>query len=123
MKNLLLLASLLFYGTLFAQFDYSEDFESYSTGNYLGVESDFWTTWSGTLGGAEDVQITNDTANSGNNSTYYSSTSANGGPWRDVKNVPQKHQEDFCSCQLGSCQQIWAERIFIIPHDICSRLV
>ncbi|MDB4606516.1 Omp28-related outer membrane protein [Crocinitomicaceae bacterium] len=59
---------------------FSDDFESYSTGSYLGSSSADWTTWSGTEGGAEDVQITDNNASSGSNSIYFSSTSPNGGP-------------------------------------------
>ena len=59
---------------------FSDDFESYATGSYLGSSSPDWTTWSGTEGGAEDVQITDNNASSGSNSIYFSSTAANGGP-------------------------------------------
>jgi hypothetical protein len=59
---------------------FSDDFESYATGSYLGSSSADWTTWSGTEGGAEDVQITDNNASSGSNSIYFSSTSPNGGP-------------------------------------------
>ena len=46
----------------------------------MGSSSADWTTWSGTEGGAEDVQITDNNASSGSNSIYFSSTSPNGGP-------------------------------------------
>ena len=65
--------------TIFAQ-TFSDDFESYSVGSYLGTSSADWTTWSGTEGGAEDVTINNNNASSGNQSIYFSSTAANGGP-------------------------------------------
>jgi len=58
----------------------ADDFESYEVGDYLGVESDSWTTWSGTVGGNEDVQITDADASSGTQSIYFESTAANGGP-------------------------------------------
>lgn len=80
MKNLYLLAGFLYSAFSFAQYTYTEDFESFNEGDYLGVVSDSWTTWSGTTGGAEDVLITTANANSGTNSTYYSSTTAPGGP-------------------------------------------
>ena len=44
---------------------FSDDFESYSVGSYLGSSSTDWTTWSGAEGGAEDVQITDNNASSG----------------------------------------------------------
>ena len=59
---------------------FTDDFESYTLGSYLGSSSPDWTTWSGTEGGAEDVQITDNNASSGSNSIYFSSTAANGGP-------------------------------------------
>lgn len=59
---------------------YSEDFESYTPGDYICELTDEWVTWSGAEGGTEDAQIVTDYANSGSNSIYVSSTSANGGP-------------------------------------------
>ena len=75
----------LFYSVLFASTSvfgqiFSDDFEGYTTGSYIGPQSASWTTWSGTEGGAEDAQVTNNQASSGTNSIYLSSTSANGGP-------------------------------------------
>lgn len=61
---------------------YSENFDSFNTGDYMGVVgiSDGWTTWSGTTGGAEDVQVANDQAYSDSNSIYFYSNSTTGGP-------------------------------------------
>ena len=59
---------------------FSDDFESYTSGSYLGTNSPDWTTWSGTEGGAEDVTITDANASSGSNAIYFESTAANGGP-------------------------------------------
>ena len=78
-KSILFLMSVVATSTIFAQ-TFSDDFESYSVGSYLGSSSPDWTTWSGTEGGAEDVTITNNNASSGNQSIYFSSTAANGGP-------------------------------------------
>lgn len=63
-----------------AQTSFSDDFESYAEGDYIGVESPVWTTWSGTTGGSEDAQVVTSQALSGTNSAYFSSTSTNGGP-------------------------------------------
>jgi len=76
--------SLIFVGifiatTSFSQI-FSDDFESYAPGSYIGPQSTSWTTWSGTEGGAEDAKVTTNQASSGTNSIYLSSTSANGGP-------------------------------------------
>lgn len=59
-------------------FTYSEDFESYAVGDYIGVESEQWTTWSGVTGGAEDAQINSDQANSGSNSIFFDAIGAQG---------------------------------------------
>ena len=63
-----------------AQASFSDDFESYTVGEYLGPQSDKWTTWSVKDGTTEDTKITNAKAASGTKSIYFSSTSASGGP-------------------------------------------
>ena len=80
MKKTLLLFMIGCLSTIaFAQ-TFSDDFESYTLGSFLGSSSPDWTTWSGAEGGAEDVTITDDNASSGSNSIYFGSTAANGGP-------------------------------------------
>ena len=44
---------------------YTDDFEAYSTGNYLAVQSPHWTTWSNLPGSSEDALISTDQALSG----------------------------------------------------------
>ena len=78
-KPILFFMSLVVSGAIFSQ-TFSDDFESYTVGSYLGSSSPDWTTWSGAEGGAEDVMITNNNASSGSQSIYFSSTSGNGGP-------------------------------------------
>lgn len=76
----LLLSSLFVGGSLLAQ-QFSDDFESYNTGDYLGEKSSVWRCWSNVGEGTpEDVKIVDDEAASGTKSIYFSSTSANGGP-------------------------------------------
>ena len=70
-----LVISIFSFGQIF-----SDDFESYAPGSYIGPQSTSWTTWSGTEGGTEDAKATNNQASSGTNSIYFSSTSATGGP-------------------------------------------
>ncbi len=77
-KVTILLSSLLVGFGLNAQI-FSDDFESYAVGSYLGPQSVEWTTWSGTEGGAEDVQISSGQASSGTNSIYFVGAAA-GGP-------------------------------------------
>ena len=72
---------------------FSDDFESYDVGDYIGVESSEWTTWSGTVGGAEDAAVVEDNANSGSNSIYFSSSSETGGP-QDVI-LPFNGEHDY----------------------------
>ncbi len=50
-------------GTIF-----EDDFESYNVGEYLAVQSDDWTTWSGTPGGADDALVSDEQALSGTQS-------------------------------------------------------
>ncbi len=79
-KHLLLGIGLLLSASSFSQ-SFSDDFESYTPGTYLGVSSADWTTWTaGQEGGAEDVTITTANASSGSNSIYFSSVAGNGGP-------------------------------------------
>ena len=62
MKKIYSLAAVLCFSMVaFAQTN-TEDFESYTVGNFLGNESTTWTTWSGSNGGADDVLIVDDTA-------------------------------------------------------------
>jgi len=62
----------------FAQ--YSQNFDTLTVGDYIGVEDANWTTWSGTTGAAEDAKINSTQSNSANNSIYFNSTAATGGP-------------------------------------------
>jgi hypothetical protein len=61
---------------------FSDNFDSYTVGSYIGPLSTNWTTWSGAAGEGtnEDVMVTNAQASSGANSIYFSSTAASGGP-------------------------------------------
>lgn len=78
-KIYFLMIATLFASTIQAQ-SFSDDFEGYSDGDYVGEESSEWTTWSGATGGAEDTQVSTDEAHSGSNSIYFSSTDDGGGP-------------------------------------------
>ncbi len=74
MKHLL---TLLFIAATFSYVtaqSFSDDFESYDVGSYVGNNADEWTTWSGATGGAEDAQVVDDKANSGSKSIYFYST-------------------------------------------------
>ena len=70
---------------------FTDDFESYTNGQYIGPASASWTTWSGAEGGAEDVQATNAQASSGVNSIYFSSVAAGGGPQDVVLDFGQQY--------------------------------
>ena len=84
MKKFFTLSAVLGVLALNAQSSFSDNFDSYTVGQYLAVQSQAasgpWTTWSNAPGGTEDVLISNTDASSGTNSVYYSSTSASGGP-------------------------------------------
>lgn len=81
MKKITLFASaLLLFNGAQAQI-FSDDFESYAVGSYIGPQSTQWRTWSaGGEGTSEDVQVTDAQASSGTKAIYFSSTAANGGP-------------------------------------------
>ncbi|MBC8416068.1 MAG: T9SS type A sorting domain-containing protein [Candidatus Cloacimonetes bacterium] len=53
---------------------YSDDFESYTVGEYLAVQSADWTTWSNNPGSAEDALISDVQALSGSNSVVVEGT-------------------------------------------------
>ncbi len=77
-----LLFILLIVGIGNAQDTFSDDFETYNVGDYVGSESTQWTTWSGNTGGAEDAPVTDAQAASGNNSIAF--VGASGGGPQDV---------------------------------------
>ena len=80
MKQFLLPCALLIFSSAFSQTPLlEEDFESYTVGDYIGVASSVWTTWSGTTGTTEDSQISDEQANSGTQSMKIFGTLA-GGP-------------------------------------------
>jgi hypothetical protein len=78
-KNALLLMGLLSTQLVSAQL-FSDNFDSYALGSFIGPQSNNWTTWSGAQGGAEDAATTNNQAASAPHSIYLASTAANGGP-------------------------------------------
>ncbi|MDP4763403.1 MAG: T9SS type A sorting domain-containing protein [Salibacteraceae bacterium] len=75
MKKIYLLIVGVSFGSLVSAQSFSDDFESYTAGSYLGASSSEWTTWSGTTGGGEDAMVVTTQANSGTNSIYFASTS------------------------------------------------
>jgi len=90
-KNVLFLAAMFLASvTSFAQISFSDDFEAYSVGDYVGTASPDWSTWSGATGGAEDAQVTSDQAASGSNSIYFAGQGA-GGPQDVVLPFGGKH--------------------------------
>jgi hypothetical protein len=78
---------------------FSDNFDAYSAGQYLGPQSLTWSTWSGTEGGNEDVQITSTNASSAPNSIYLSSTAANGGPQDVVLKFGQLYNSGIFTLQ------------------------
>jgi uncharacterized protein (TIGR02145 family) len=76
-KFLLIILTIFFTSELLtAQFLlYEDDFESYTTGGYIAVQNpEWWTTWSGSVGGGEDAIITEDIALSGSKSVLIDET-------------------------------------------------
>jgi hypothetical protein len=98
MKKVYLLVTGLAAFNLNAQL-FSDNFDAYSAGQYLGPQSLTWSTWSGTEGGNEDVQITSANSSSAPNSIYFSSTSANGGPQDVVLKFGQLYNSGIFTLQ------------------------
>ena len=67
-KITFLLSSLLIFSGANAQI-FSDNFDALTVGDYIGPTSAYWSTWSGTVGGAEDAQATNLQASSPNTDT------------------------------------------------------
>src|SRR5688572_1632192 len=86
MKKILLTVGAFTAFTASAQ-TFSDNFDSYTAGQPMAQQSaGAWTTWSGTVGGAEDVLVSNADAVSGSNSIFLSTTAQTGGPTDLVKN-------------------------------------
>ena len=88
-QSFLILAGLLFTAPIATAQLFSDNFDNYAAGSYLGPQSTAWSTWSGAEGNALDVTISNNNAASAPNSIYFASTSANGGPQDVVLNFGQ----------------------------------
>ena len=83
MKKLYTLAgATLIAATMSAQASFSDDFESYNVGDYIGAVSPDWTTWDGITGGPEDTQVGNaqNHTPAGSKSCHWTSSSSSGGP-------------------------------------------
>ena len=80
MKNKYFLLSLLSISVAANAQTFSDDFETYNVGDYIGANNATWTTWSGTTGTAEDAAVTDNNASNGTKSIYFATTAAGGGP-------------------------------------------
>lgn len=86
MKKTLLAVSALLSATGFAQ-TFSDNFDSYTAGQYMADQSSGeWTTWSNAPGTAEDVMVSSADSYSGPNSVYFSTSAQAGGPTDLVRN-------------------------------------
>ena len=70
----------LWLNTGVAQVNFSDNFDSYTDGAYLGISSNKWKTWSSMPGTAEDAKLTKEQAKSGSLSAKIFSDVAAGGP-------------------------------------------
>jgi hypothetical protein len=81
MKQFILPFAILIFGSAFGQAPlYEENFDSYTVGDYIGEVSAVFTTWSGTTGGDEDAQVSDEQANSGTQSLKIFGAVAGTGP-------------------------------------------
>ena len=73
------LLAIILFSTIqtYAQFNFSDDFESYSVGDYIAASEALWVVWP--AAGAQDVQVIDSEASSGSNSIYLSSSAEGGG--------------------------------------------
>jgi hypothetical protein len=78
----------------------SDNFESYNAGA-LGPQSNQWTTWSGTEGGAEDGVVSTAQAQSGSKSLYLNSNSTNGGPQDVLLNLGQLYNSGILTFECA----------------------
>lgn len=78
-KYLLILSAMIASSMATAQ-TFSDNFDSYKSGDNLAATSSTWETWSSPNGGADDVKVTSTKSKSGSNSVYFQSTATNGGP-------------------------------------------
>ena len=78
---------------------FSDNFDTYAVGSYLGPQSLTWSTWSGTEGNAEDATINNIQSSSPSNSIYLASTAANGGPQDVVLKFGQLYNSGIFTLQ------------------------
>lgn len=86
MKKLILVFGIFASTIAFGQ-TFSDNFDSYTAGSYLGPQSaGAWTTWSNAPGGTEDVLVSSAEASSGANSLYFASAVSGGGPTDLVHN-------------------------------------
>jgi hypothetical protein len=80
MKKIYLLAVAGIFSSVATAQSMNENFDSYAPGSYMGINSAGWSTWSGAVGGTEDVMVSTAQASSGANSIYFVSSSSSGGP-------------------------------------------
>ncbi|MCZ2102653.1 MAG: Omp28-related outer membrane protein [Chitinophagales bacterium] len=77
--TLLVFSLFLTYG-IQAQVSFSDNFDSYPEGSYLGLNNSAWTTWSGKPGTDEDAKIVSDKSKSPSNSILIQAQNNSGGP-------------------------------------------
>ncbi len=98
-KITLAVLAVSFLSSLNAQI-FSDDFESYTLGSYIGPQSAEWRTWGvNGEGTTEDVTATDANASSGSQSIYFSSVDAGGGPQDVVLDFGQMYQTGVFSFQ------------------------
>lgn len=86
MKKITFVGAILCFSLVNAQ-TFSDNFDSYTAGQKLAAQSSgAWSTWSGAVGGTEDVNVSSADAVSAPNSIYFSSNTSDGGPTDLVKN-------------------------------------
>lgn len=98
-KSTLFISSLMLASGLNAQI-FQDNFDSYTSGSYLGPQSADWTTWSGTEGTAEDAMVSTSQASSAPNSVYIKGTSASGGATDLVLPFDQQYTDGIFTYEM-----------------------
>ncbi|HYG14401.1 MAG TPA: hypothetical protein VEC12_01530, partial [Bacteroidia bacterium] len=62
----------------YSQTIFNDDFDSYPSNDYLGPNSPYWTTWTNSDGGPDDVMVADNNSYSGSNSLYFDSPGGSG---------------------------------------------
>jgi hypothetical protein len=101
MKQVILFVSaLIVSSTVYSQI-FTDNFDSYTAGDFLVNSNPEWDTWTGGGGGAEDVQISSAQSSSAPHSIYFKATTAQGGPDDIILRFDQVYNDGIFSIEAN----------------------